>query len=289
MYSIRNNSISISVNPVGAELSSLKNEKNGLNYLWKGDPQFWAKHSPVLFPIVGMLKQGKYSFKGNWYQLPRHGFAREATFTLVSQKEDELVFQLTSSEQTKKWYPFDFSLKLKYQLQHSKMTLTYEVENLGPEPMFFSLGAHPAFAVPLIEGTSYEDYDLIFEEVENSDRWLIADDGIIDKTSVPCLNNTTVLHLKKELFAKDALVFKDLKSHRISLKSDKTPHGWHFDFDDFPFMGIWAAKNAPFVCIEPWCGIADSVLHNQDFESKEGIMKLEAGNHWTRNWSVSIF
>jgi galactose mutarotase-like enzyme len=260
-----------------------------MEYMWSGDAAFWNKHSPVLFPIVGTLKNNAFDYKGNSYQLPRHGFARDQQFAVESQSADAITFLLKSSEQTLKVFPFHFEFRMRYTVLESSLALTYEIVNTGKDEMYFSVGGHPAFKVPLTEGTAYNDYYLAFDQAEHTGRWLIAADGLIEDHSQPLLENTPQLPLTKELFLKDAVVLKGLRSSRISLRSSKTPHGLDMDFPGFPFFGIWAAKNADFVCLEPWCGIADGVSHNQDITQKEGINKLPAKDVFTRTWTVTLF
>jgi galactose mutarotase-like enzyme len=155
--------------------------------------------------------------------------------------------------------------------------------------LYFSVGGHPAFAVPLTKDTNYEDYYLVFDKQENTPRWPISNDGLIENTPDPLLQHSDRLPLTKELFSKDALVLKSLKSSLISVRSDKTEHGLRFDFPGFPFLGLWAAKGADFLCIEPWCGIADSVNTSQQLEEKEGINALEPGGEFSRTWIVKVF
>jgi len=155
--------------------------------------------------------------------------------------------------------------------------------------MYFSLGAHPAFAVPLVADTHFNDYYLLFNKVENAPRWPISPTGLIGRTPTPLLENTDRLALQRDLFSKDALVLKHLNSDKISLKHEKHDHGFDFHFKGFPYLGIWSTKNGDFVCIEPWCGIADNVDHDQDFTHKEGIEVLSAGGRWTRSWRVDFY
>jgi galactose mutarotase-like enzyme len=155
--------------------------------------------------------------------------------------------------------------------------------------MYFSVGGHPAFRVPLEASARYEDYYLEFDAVENAGRWAVSRDGLIEITEAPLMSGTNTLPLTKELFFQDALVFKQLTSSKVSLKSHTTPHGLDFDFSGFPYLGIWAAKNADFVCIEPWCGIADPVNSNQQLKDKEGINQLEPGLSFSRTWKTSFF
>ncbi len=286
---ISNGLVSIRVNHKGAELVSLYNHALQLEYMWQADPTFWPKSSPILFPVVGALKEGSFFYDNKAFTLPRHGFAREMEFELESNELNKLVFVLRSDDASRKSYPFDFILRVRYEIDQFEVKISYEVANRGSEEMLFSIGAHPAFKVPLIPGTAYSDYFLKFEKPENSSRWLISKEGLIETSSTPLLTDTDTLPLRKELFYEDALVFKDLKSSLISIRSHKHTHGLDFTFPGFPFFGIWAFKDADFVCLEPWCGIADSVSHNQRLEEKEGIIILDPSNAWTRTWSVRVF
>lgn len=289
MHSISNATISIKVADKGAELQSIYNKQSELEYMWSGDPAFWAKKSPVLFPIVGGLKKNTYNYKGKYYQLGRHGFARDNTFDLVEKTNSSLTFSLKSNEQTKEFYPFDFVFSVKYALQENKLQVTFLVENTGSDNLLFSVGAHPAFAVPLVKGTTYEDYYLQFNKAEDAGRWPLSLDGLIETTPTPWLKNENRLPLKKELFHKDAIVFKHLTSDSISIVSDKTPHGVKVHFPGFPYIGIWAAKDANFVCIEPWRGIADSVDASGNLEEKEGINSLAANGRLEIGYSIKVF
>lgn len=285
MITLENALIKASVNPHGAELQSLYHKDTNLEYLWNGDARYWPRRSPVLFPIVGGLKDDTFIYKGEKYTLPRHGFARDMDFYKEAVFGDSCSLTLKSDKETLKNYPFEFLLRIKYQLNGNSITITYEVENPSEEALLFSIGAHPAFNVPLVKGTVYEDYFLEFSKEETSDRWTIKNNLISETT--PYLQNQTRLPLKQNLFNDDAIVFKDLRSTRISICSDKTIHGLHYDFAGFPYMGLWAAKNAPFVCIEPWQGLADAETHNQNLEQKEGIVKLEKGKKWIKSWSLT--
>ena len=289
MFTIENQLLKAVIQAKGAELTSLVDKSTGLEYIWNGDPAFWAKHSPVLFPIVGQLKSNTYIHNGQSYQLPRHGFARERQFVVEEQQADSITFLLSDDEETKNVYPFSFEFRIKYTVVDNALAVAYEVKNLGEDDMYFSIGAHPAFKVPLENGLNYTDYYLAFDKTETAPRWIVSPDGLIENSSQPLLNNSSKLPLTKELFYKDAVVFKNLASSTISLKSDSASHGLKLFFPGFPFMGIWAAKNADFVCIEPWCGIADSVGTSQQLSQKEGINRLQTGEDFNRTWTVTIF
>lgn len=286
---LQNDRVRVGIKSLGAELFSLRDIHTGREYMWKADPVFWGKTSPVLFPIVGTLRDNKYKYQGREFSLPRHGFARELSFELKSANERSATFTLRSSEDTLRKYPFHFRLDIGYALEGSTVVVTYHVYNEGGSEMYFSLGAHPAFAVPVTPGLHYEDYSLHFSHRETAPRWRIDGAGLIEPVATPCLDDNDVLHLRKELFYKDAIVLKHLSSSRVSLRHRSDPHGLDFRFDHFPFLGLWAAKDADFLCIEPWCGIADSAHHDHDLTTKEGIEKLAPGSTWSRHWSVTIF
>lgn len=287
-YQIENDQLIVKIKSKGAELFSIVSKQTKLEYMWGAEPA-WAKSSPVLFPIVGTLKGNTYTYQNKSYSLPRHGFARDEAFTVEHSQKESITFLLTSTIASLEKYPFHFELRISYHLKQDELHTTYQVNNSGSEEMYFSIGAHPAFKAPLIPALGYEDYYLQFSKKENTPRWPITSDGLIDATPTPLLADTDRLDLKHELFYADALVLKQPASETISLKSDKDKHGLEFHFKGFPFLGLWAAKDANFICIEPWCGIADAVTHNQELTGKEGIEKLAPAASWSRSWGVRCF
>lgn len=289
MYIIENNFLRVSIQAKGAELSSIYHKALELEYMWGGDPAFWAKRSPVLFPIVGGLKNNTYFFNNRAYQLPRHGFAREKYFSVTAQSTNSITFSLLYDEETMLVYPFLFELEILYKLNENELTVSYTVKNLMNDGIYFSIGGHPAFKVPLLEDTIYSDYYLQFNSGEKAKRWPVSPDGLIEEEPISFFKDDSIIVLKKELFLEDALVFKDLQSNSVSLKSTKHEHGLDFNFAGFPYMGIWAAKNADFVCIEPWCGIADGVLADQQLKNKEGINRLAKGGSLNKEWNVTFW
>lgn len=288
MITLQNADIQATINPKGAELVSLVLLSSQLEFMWQGDPAFWSKHSPLLFPIVGGLKDNTYYYNDKAYPLSRHGFAREKTFAVEQQQSDSVTFLLTHDVSTLAVYPFEFAFRVRYTLLNNQVQVSYLVENPGRDTLWFSVGAHPAFKVPLVEGTQYEDYLLSFNQAEDWARWPLTPEGMVEKTPILLAEQTTDLPLSKELFYEDALVFKKYRSDSVVLHTPKSPHSLRFDFPGFPYLGIWAAKNADFVCIEPWCGIADSVEHTQDITQKEGIISLAANEHFERTWTVTL-
>ena len=288
MFFLENQQLKISIHPKGAELQGLWSRRHQLEYMWSGDPAFWGKHSPLLFPIVGTLKDNTYYYQGKAYSLPRHGFAREREFEVESHAADAITFLLRSDDATRASYPFTFELRVIYRLLPEGLSTTYQVTNPAKETLYFSVGGHPAFKVPLAPDTAYQDYYLAFERKETAPRWPISGDGLIESRPQPLLQDADILPLTKDLFAKDALVFKHLASSSVTLRSAKTERGLRIDFPGFPFLGIWAAPKADFVCIEPWCGIADSVDSDQQYVDKEGVNRLEAGGVFERTWALTL-
>ena len=289
IYQLSNDILSVSIASQGAELQSILHKKHKLEYIWNANPAFWSKKSPVLFPIVGGLKNSTYTFEGTPYQLNRHGFAREKNFEVTVQTDDSITFTLVSDEESLQVYPFHFRFSMIYTLDQSNLKVTYEIENTGKQSMYFSVGAHPAFAVPLVEGTAFTDHYLLFSDQEITGKWPLSPDGLIETAPVPLLENENTLALTKELFYGDALVFKHLKSNSISIQNHKNTHGLKLAYDGFPYMGIWSYKDADFVCIEPWCGIADGVNTSGDITEKEGINSLSSNEIFMRRWSVELF
>lgn len=288
MQTLKNKFLTIQINQIGAELTSIFNNENQTEYMWNANPKFWGKSSPILFPIVGSLKENIYCFEDKEYSLSRHGFAREREFIVEKSEEASHTFLLAHDQNTLKVYPFEFEFRLIYTLENNTLKVTYSVKNIGENNMYFSVGGHPAFAVPLAEYTDYTDYYLEFNKTETFKRWGLTPAGLIETQPIDFMIDTNRLNLRKELFYDDAIVFKDLESTSVVLKSDKTNHQLKFNFEGFPYLGVWAAKDANFVCIEPWCGIADSANHNQELTEKEGIFELNSGEIFERTWRVTI-
>jgi galactose mutarotase-like enzyme len=289
METIQNELLRAAIDAKGAELKSLWHRQHQLEYMWSGDPAVWGKTSPVLFPIVGTLKENTYYYQGGAYQLSRHGFARDKQFTVTEKTESAVRFSLKSDDSTRKVYPFAFTFSITYTLQQNQLVVTYTVTNEDNEPLYFSVGGHPAFALPLVAGTMYNDYELEFEKAETAGRWPISSEGLIERTPLPFLQNAQTILLTKELFKRDAIVLKHLQSGLVRLKSDKTPHGLSFRFAGFPYLGLWAAPGADFLCIEPWCGIADPVDAAQNLVTKEGSLRLSGGEEFAASWAVAPF
>ena len=289
MIVIENSDLRVAIKTQGAELDSIQHKAHQLEYLWQGDAAFWGKKSPILFPIVGTLKDNNFSYKGKKYTLPRHGFARDRTFLVEQHSADAATFLLVSNAETLKNYPFQFEFRLHYALKDNALCVTYAVKNTSSDDMYFSVGGHPAFRLPLTDGTTYTDYFIELNQAETSGRYPLSINGLLELKSNPFLENSNKIALNSALFYEDAVVLKYLEATNMAILSDKTPHGLRMTFEGFPYFGIWAAKNAPFVCLEPWCGISDSVNTTQDLTKKEGINQLKNNEVFERTWQVAFF
>jgi len=283
---ISSDTLTATINSHGAELCSVKN-KNGIEFIWQAKPEVWARHAPVLFPIVGKLKNNQFIFEGKTYELPQHGFARDMEFTLKEKRENAFIFELQSNSQTKKIFPFDFIFQIAYILNRDKLTVQYKVKNPAPEALFFSLGAHPAFNVPLQANENFEDYYLEFEK--NNYDITILNEGLRTSGKQQLVLKDNKLVLSKNLFDKDALVFESSQINSVALCSSKSNHKIIMDSKGFPYFGIWSKKGCTeFVCLEPWFGVADHENTNQNFSQKEGIISLKAQEEFVCLFEMSF-
>ncbi len=283
---IQNHTLSISVKHHGAELCSLK--RGDTEYMWQGDPAHWVRQSPVLFPIIGELKSDEFYFKGKNYGMKRHGLARNLPFTLLEQTDNSLIFSLKSNEATLENYPFPFELQINYKLTDSQLTVGYTVINSNDETIYFSIGGHPAFNVPLNISEKRSDYQLVFNKPENALTQQLTD-GLRNGVTKLILDNENTIDITDDLFEEDALVFHNLNSTSVSIQKGNTKK-LTFDFTGFPYLGIWSSsRTAPFVCIEPWCGVADHISHNQQIAEKEGIVTLAGQSVFERSYSITVY
>jgi len=289
MHTIKNKFLQVSVMEIGAELCSIKSVKSSKEYVWQANPDVWDSHAPNLFPVIGCLKEDGFVYKGREYKCPKHGFVRNNKgVRLVEKTENSLAFTLMYSEESLKIYPFKFEFKIKYILEGSKVFVEHTIINHGDVPMLFSLGGHPGFNCPMNDDENYTDYYLEFEEPETAQTWRVLPDGLIGKETVPVFDEPKIINLNPHLFDDDALIFKNLNSSKVSLRSRKSKQVLSMSFKDFPYLGIWAKPNAEYVCIEPWIGIADSTDTDRNFETKEGLISLDVNQTTVASYVISI-
>lgn len=288
-FTISNSQLQVSVKAKGTEICSIKSLQTEKEFMWQADPNIWSSHAPVLFPAIGSFKNDVCSIEGNEYAIPKHGFIRHnEDIVLSNTAETSLHFTLAHSEKTHAVYPYKFRFHILFELEGNKLIIKHKVENLDQKEIHFALGAHPAFKCPLNEGEQYSDYYLEFEEAEHGKRTLLSSSGLISDRTELVLDNTKVLNLTPDLFNDDALIFKKLKSKKVSLKSRKSKQTLTVSYSDFKYLGIWAKPNAPFVCIEPWLGIADHENTDGDYLKKDGLISLPIGDTFEAEYAIKI-
>ena len=293
-HTLSNDHCRVTINTKGAELASFIRADSTLaqpelEYIWQADPSVWGRHAPVLFPIVGKLPQDTYLYQGRDYKLPQHGFARDREFALQQQTDTELTFELRADEQSKQVYPFDFVLRITYQLHGLTLTIRWDVLNpAADQELLFSIGAHPAFRCPLLPDETFEDYAFHFDQPVTFERHLLQN-GLLSGETTPVLDQQTELPLTYDLFADDALVLKHFDFNQLSLRSRRSNRAVRVQFDGFPYLGLWTkGPGAEFVCIEPWQGIASTVGAPVELADKEGILTLASGQSFSAKYSIEI-
>lgn len=267
---LENAFVKIEVDELGAQLRSLRRRKDGYEYLWQGDPAVWSGRAPVLFPIVGSLSEGRCLVEGQVCSMPRHGFARGKRFFCMEQAPHRLVYALTDDAQTRAQYPYAFELRIAYTLSGQKLCVTHTVLNREDRPIYFSIGAHPAFRCEMGDRLRLECRE------ENLRTQRVGPDGLLLNETFPVPGDGREIEITPELFCRDALILSGLNSRSVMLESRRYGHVVTVTLGGAPYLGLWAKPGAPFVCIEPWYGITDSHEPARDFSRKRGIQRLEA-------------
>lgn len=289
MQTLKNDILTVQVSEMGAELHSIV--RNGYEYLWQGDPAFWGRRSPVLFPIVGSVWEKKYRVDGREYELGQHGFARDMKFELVSESDSEVWYRLESTPETLAKYPWPFVLEIGYKLEGSSIEVLWKVSNPGSEEMFFQIGAHPAFNYPGYDAQTSDRGYFSFDKPEGLECVAIKEKGCVDVESTYSLNvEDGLLPLKSDSFDNtDAFVLQNSQVSRVTLHGlDKAPF-LTLCFDA-PVVGLWSppGKNAPFVCIEPWYGRCDRVAFIGDYREKDWVNSLAPGTVFSASYTIVV-
>ncbi|PEY37695.1 LACX protein [Bacillus cereus] len=285
---IQNEKVIVSISEKGAEFESVRLKEDNTEYLWQGDSKYWGRRAPILFPIVGRLVDNTYYVDDKPYSLTQHGFARDLIFSVQEQSETKITYAVTSNQETLQKYPYEFELYVSYELDDQNIHVTYEVINPTSKEMLFSIGAHPGFNCPLVEGESFTDYHLSFNSPEHLETNVLKG-PFLSKEKQLIVENEAELPLTYDLFKNDALIFENMNTNEISIRSHKHNKFVKVAFEGFPFVGIWTPGNdAPFLCIEPWYGIADEVEPAKDFKEKKGVQSLQANGTFTCHYSITI-
>ncbi len=288
-YELKSGGFTAAVDSLGAQLVSLKGPE-GFEHLWVGDPKYWTGHAPVLFPIVGALRNGRARIGGEWFEMGQHGFARRREFSLESREENRVSLVLRDSEETREQYPFPFLLRVSYTLTGGSVETRFTVENPGQADLPFAIGGHPGFNIPVDEDAAFEDYTIRFEKPEDQSCPAIdLSQALIDPSACSYELHGTEIPLAHSLFYHDALIFEDLNSHKVQIVNKKTGRGVEMDFSGFPLLGIWSAQNdGPYVCLEPWIGCATRTDEGDDFEEKHRLIFLPAGEKREYAFTASL-
>lgn len=278
IYSIENEVLKISVKKFGCELTSVKSKSSSYEYLWQGNPDIWSGQSPILFPIIGRLIEDKYTLNGKVYEMEKHGFARRNDWELIGKEDNSLSFRLSENEKTLKCYPYSFDLIVKFTFDSNRLTVEHRIINKNDSVMYFSIGAHPAFNCEIGD-------KLIFDRDETLETIKIdLVNSLRLPETTPLLKNEREITITEDIFKEDALIFEGVKSENITLISQSSERKISFNLGNAPYLGIWAKPGAPYVCIEPWCGVNDSTEKKADFSQKDAINSVNANDSFTFTW-----
>jgi galactose mutarotase-like enzyme len=289
VFYLSNDELEVKIQKIGAEICSIKKTDSHAEYIWQADPNIWGSHAPVLFPIIGALKNDEFLFEGETYFLPKHGFIRNnPNLQILEKTGDSLTLGLEYSAESLKQYPFKFKFRITFQLLGKSLKVSHKIENVDDKPMYFSLGGHPAFNTKFSADDRIEDYFLEFDQKMNLQSNLLSNEGLIAEETKLMIVNDKVLKLHDKIFDNDALIFQDITSKKVSLTSLKYGEILSVSYSDFKDLGIWAKPGAPFVCIEPWLGIADLANTDKEFTTKKGINKLMPSQQFNASYSIEI-
>lgn len=288
---LKNEQLIVQFSEFGGALTSIK-DKDGVEYLWQGNPEYWSGQAPVLFPICGSVRDDKVILDGQYRNIPRHGLVRKENFTYSKLDGQTIAFSYEATEKTLQAYPYHFVLTIIYCLHGSTITTEYQVTNKESErSMPFFIGGHPGFNCPLLDGETYEDYYLEFPENETASiPKSFPETGLLDlQDRTPFLKNQNKLDLDYSLFSHDAITLDQLTSRSVSLKSNKSNKGLRVDFEDFPNLIIWSTTNqSPFIALEPWSGLSTSLEESDIFEEKQGVTFVEPGQTSIKSFDITV-
>ncbi len=281
MITLKNEHLTAMISEHGAELKSLKSKD--VEYIWHSAPEIWGSSAPIMFPICGGLKNDSYTYEGKNYTLPKHGYARFTDFEVENVSDTSVVLLHRSNSQTKKSYPFDYELRVRFSLDAYSLKTEYFVKNVGDKTMYFNVGAHEGYYTP--EGI--EDYDVIFPERETLDSYVLYG-NIISNQRLPIIKDSCTLPLYDKYFTVDALVFKDIVSRSATLRNRKTGRAIRVDFPKAKYFLLWHKPNSPYICLEPWDGLQDTVDSDGQLCNKEGITSLAPNEEFCYPHTITV-
>ncbi|GKT03919.1 aldose 1-epimerase family protein [Furfurilactobacillus sp. WILCCON 0119] len=292
MITLKNDVLTVLINEHGAELTSVVDQATATEYMWQADKTIWGRHAPVLFPIVGRLHDDTYKVAGTAYSMTQHGFARDRDFTVTAQTATSVTFTLMDDATSREQYPFAFKLDILFSLLDRHLSVEYRVANPGQEPLYFSIGGHPGFNVPLGQKTGeFEDYTIAASPAQTYPSVQLVG-PFSDQNHPTTLDFTHPVTLDHALFEHDAKILKlDQRETTLTLTSDVNEHGVAMTLANADYVGIWSPfpQKAPFVCIEPWWGIADAIDATGDLATKAGIHHLASQATFNADYALEFF
>lgn len=287
---LENSDLRVEILKKGAEIRSVFSKLTNTEYIWQADKNYWGRHAPLLFPIVGKLKDDQFEYNDVSYHMSQHGFARDMTFDVEENDNDSVRLSLKDTSETQKVFPFKFLLVVEYQLNANRLTTSYSVTNLdNDETMYFSIGAHPGFKVPLDSQTSFTDYYVEISP-EKKRHFIPVTEDVLLQTNAIFQTDHSKFELTRELFKDGVIILETAGSTRVTLQSDKSERKITIDYTDMPYLGLWTTypDEGEFVCIEPWCGIADAYDSNGKLAEKMGINSLDPETSFTRQYQITF-
>lgn len=287
--SISNEALQLTVDSHGAQMTSLRTP-DGVEYLWQGDPRYWADQAPLLFPFIGRMTDGHYTLAGKAYPMPMHGFARLCEFTVTAHRQAQLSLELRSTPETMIWYPFSFLLEVTYTLRQNTVDIRYRVCNTDQKTMFFSIGGHPGFNCPLLETERFDDYELLFSERCAPDRVGFTPAVYLSGQDTPYpLRDGRIIPLRHSLFDNDAIILKHA-ARQVTLCSRKSGRSVCVSYPDMPYVGFWHVNKteAPFICIEPWSSLPDRQDITEEWSCRSDFLRLAAGKVYETGYCITV-
>lgn len=281
-YTLQNDKLRIAISQKGAEWTSMYAIQEEKEYLWTADPTYWGRHSCILFPYIGKMWNNEMKIGDKRIEAHQHGFLRDLDFDLIEKTEAKAILKCQWSAGTFQKYPFMWAAHITYELIDNQVSITYDIENVDDYAIPFSLGCHPGFNVPLDSESKRSDYSLVFEKEEDAPSLTLSTEGYLDGQERNIFKNSNTIQLVDDLFDNDALIFKGLKSNHLSLVNKSGEKVWTFSYEGFSYMGIWSKNSkSPYVCIEPWVGVADKENADWDFAEKEGVITIQPGEKYS--------
>ena len=291
IYVLKNDSLTVKADSIGAELKSIKrnNDKHNIEYLWQLNPDVWERQAPLLFPLIGRLKDEEYTYGGSTYKIDIHGFARKKEFTFKRLSDCEIAFTLEEDEKTLAEYPFKFRLTVVYKLEDNKILKSHSVENTGSVEMPYEVGGHEGYNLTLYPGERMEEYYIEFPGMKEVYTYTADENVMINREKKTVALEDGRIYLSPEVFKDDALILDEFKSRRVSLRNSSNSRGIDVEFEDFKYLGLWTKyMRSDYVCIEPWSSLPDCNYLGKELFRKQDIRILEPGRSETLSYAITV-